>query len=148
MRARLFFRKAYHAYVSLGGNVTEMRNYESMFITAPTVAPEAYDRLIGNFEEVITNGGGAVINTNKWGRRALAYEIQKFKEGIYTIVEYEGPNDLVKELERRLKLNDSVLKFMTVKTERKKKLEAKGSAQRKAKLDHKAKRKAAKAGND
>jgi small subunit ribosomal protein S6 len=119
-----------------------------MFITAPTVAPEAYDRLVSTFADVITNGGGVVTNTNKWGRRTLAYEIQKFREGMYTIFEFDGPNDLVKELERRYKLNDSVLKYLTVKTERKKKLENKGSAKRKAKQENKAKRKAAKSGSD
>ena len=119
-----------------------------MFITAPTVAPESYDRLISSFEEVITSNGGANLNTVKWGRRTLAYEVQDFKEGIYTIFEYEGPNDLVKELERRLRLNDSVLKFMTVKVERKKRLERKGAAQRQAKAEHKAKRRAAKSGGD
>jgi len=121
-----------------------MRSYESMFITAPTLAPEAYDRLLTSFEEVITGGGGVVANTNKWGRRGLAYEVQKFKEGMYTIFEYDGPNDLVKELERRFKLNDSVLKFMTVKTERKTKLENKGKAARQAKQEAKAKKRGSK----
>ncbi len=121
-----------------------MRSYESMFITPPSLAPEAYDRLLGSFEEIITNGGGAVSNTVKWGRRSLAYEVQKFKDGIYTIFEYDGPNDLVKELERRFKLNDSVLKFMTVKTERKAKLENKGKAARQAKQEAKAKRRGSK----
>lgn len=112
-----------------------MKNYESMFITAPSVAPEAYDRLVNSFEEVIANGGGKVLNTIKWGRRTFAYEVKKFKEGIYTIFEFDGPNDLVAELERRYRLNDSVLKYITVKTERKRRLESKGSAKRKAKQD-------------
>jgi len=116
-----------------------MRTYESMFITAPTVAPEAYDSLLDTLAEVISNGGGKLNNTIKWGRRTLAYEIKKFKEGIYTIFEFEGPNDLVKELERRFKLNDSVIKFMTIKTERKKRLTAKGAARRKAKQEGKSK---------
>lgn len=125
-----------------------MKSYESMFITAPTVASENYDRLVKSFEEVITGGGGVVENTNKWGTRKLAYEVKNFTDGIYTIFEYQGPNDLVKELERRFKLNDSVLKFMTVKTERKLKLEKKGSAKRQAKQDHKAKRKAARGNSE
>ena len=123
-----------------------MRNYESMFITAPTLTPDAYDRLVATFEEVVTGNGGEVSNTIKWGRRTLAYEVQKFKEGMYTILEFAGPNDLVKELERRFKLNDSVIKFMTVKTDRKLRLENKGSARRKAKQEGKARRKANKSG--
>ena len=125
-----------------------MRNYESMFIAAPTLAPEAYDRLVASFAEVITNGGGQVNNTTNWGRRKFAYEVQKFHEGIYTIFDFDGPNDLVKELERRYRLNDSVLKFMTVKTERKQKLEAKGSARRKAKQEGKARRKERRGGSE
>ena len=120
-----------------------MRTYETMFITAPTVGPDAYERLVGNFEKVIAENGGNLTNTIKWGRKRLAYEIQKFKEGIYTIFEFEAPGDLIKELERRLKLNDSILKFLTVKTERKQKLVQKGTAQRKAKQELKTKRKAA-----
>lgn len=124
-----------------------MRSYESVFITAPTVGPEAYDKLVGTFEEVIAQNGGDLLKINKWGRRTLAYEVKRFKEGIYTIFEFDGSGELVTELERRFKLNDSVIKFMTVKTERKKKLENKGSAKRKVKQDKKAKRKAAKSGN-
>ena len=125
-----------------------MTSYESIFITAPTVAPEAYDRLVANFEEVIRNNGGENSSTNRWGRRTLAYEVKKFREGIYTIFEFEGGGSLVKELERRYRLNDSVLKFLTVKTERKKKLEQKGEKRRQARLDAKAKRKARKTGSD
>ena len=125
-----------------------MRTYESIFITAPTVGPEQYDRLVETFTEVINDNGGNLVNTTKWGRRTLAYEIKKFREGIYTIFEFEGSGELVKELERRFKLNDSVIKFMTVKTERQKKLVQKGTAKRKAKQDAKAKRRAAKGKSD
>ena len=114
-----------------------------MFITAPTVAPEAYDRLVGSFEELIRNHEGNVINTDKWGRRTLAYEVKKFKEGIYTVVEYEAPADFIKEFERRMRLNDSVLKYLTVKTERKQKLINKGSARRQARQELKSRRRAA-----
>jgi len=124
-----------------------MNPYETMFIVAPTVAPDAYDRLILSFEEIITGNGGTLLNTIKWGRRSLAYEIKKFKEGIYTIFEYNAPGEMIKEFERRLRLNDSVLKFMTVKTDRKKKLEEKGTAKRKAKQENKSKRRAAKSGS-
>ena len=109
-----------------------MKPYETMFIIAPTLGPDAYDRLVKTFEGIITDNGGSMINTTKWGLRTLAYEIQKFKEGIYTIFEYEAPGDLIQELERRLRLNDSILKYLTVKTERKQKLVNKGAAKRNA----------------
>lgn len=121
-----------------------MRSYESIFITAPNVAPDAYDQLVGSYEELIGNGGGTLHKTDKWGRRTLAYEINRFKEGVYTIFHFDGDGDLVKELERRYRLNDSVLKFMTIKTDRQKRLQEKGAKRRKKKQDAKAKRRASK----
>ena len=112
-----------------------MSNYETMVLVAPTLGPDAVDRLFKSFEEIITAGGGTVSNVEKRGRRTLAYEIQNFKEGIYTLFEYSAPGDLIKELERRLRLNDSVLRFLTVKTDRKARLEQKGSAVRQAKQE-------------
>ena len=117
-----------------------------MFITAPTVSPDAYDRLIATFEGVVTDNGGTIIKINKWGRRPLAYEVERFREGIYTIFEFEAPGELVQEFERRLKLNDSVLKFLTVKTDRKDRLVNKGTALRKAKAEAKSKRRASRSG--
>ncbi|CAM2068004.1 30S ribosomal protein S6 [Sulfidibacter corallicola] len=125
-----------------------MNTYESVFISAPTVAPEAYEQLVGHFEEVITKNGGTVHNTIRWGRRQLAYEIKKFRDGIYTIFEMEAPGDIIKELERQYRLNESIIKFLTVKTERKKKLIQKGTAKRQAKQEARQKRKARKASSD
>lgn len=122
-----------------------LRSYESVFVAAPTVAPEAQDRLVESFEEIIVNNGGELTNTNRMGRRPLAYEVKKYRDGIYTVFEFQGNGDLIKELERRYRLNDSVLKFLTVKTERKAKLMMKGAAKRKAKMDARAKRQASKA---
>lgn len=122
-----------------------LRSYESVFVAAPTVAPDAHERLVESFEEIISNNGGEITNTIKMGRRPLAYEVQKYRDGIYTVFEFRGDGDMIKELERRYRLNDSVLKFLTVKTERKDKLMRKGAAKRKAKSDARAKRIASKA---
>lgn len=117
-----------------------MTSYESIFIAAPTLSQDAQESLITSYEELIKELGGELNNTVKWGRRNLAYEIKKFKDGIYTIFEFEGNGDVVKELERRFRLNDSVIKFMTIKTERKKKLQRKGAKARQAKADARSKR--------
>jgi len=122
-----------------------LRSYESVFVASPTVAQEVHDRLVESFEEIITTNGGELTNTICMGRRPLAYEVKKFRDGIYTVFEFHGHGDLIKELERRYRLNDSVLKFLTIKTERKAKLMMKGAAKRKAKSDARAKRKASKA---
>lgn len=118
-----------------------MSSYETMVLIAPTLSPDASDRLFKSFEDVITAGEGTVNSVDKWGRRPLAYEIQKFKEGIYAVYDYEAPGDLIKELERRLRLNDSVLRFLTTKKDKRARLEEKGSARRQAKQE-KSKRRA------
>lgn len=125
-----------------------MTSYESIFIAAPTLSQDAQESLITSYEELIKELGGELNNTIKWGRRNLAYEIKKFKDGIYTIFEYEADGDVVKELERRFRLNDSVIKFMTIKTERKKKLQRKGAKARQAKADARSKRSSKSASSD
>lgn len=122
-----------------------LRSYESVFVAAPTVAQDAQERLVESFEEVITSNGGTITNTIKMGRRPLAYEVKKFRDGVYTVFEFQGDGALIRELERRYRLHDSVLKFLTVHTERKAKLMMKGAAKRKAKSDARAKRQASKA---
>ncbi|CAM2008561.1 30S ribosomal protein S6 [Acanthopleuribacter pedis] len=99
---------------------------------------------MSHFEELIANNGGTVLNTVRWGRRQLAYEIKRFRDGIYTIYEMEAPGDVIKELERQYRLNESIIKFLTVKTDRKKKLIQKGTAKRQAKQEARQKRKARK----
>ncbi len=117
------------------------RSYETMFIALPTLSQEALDNLIETFEGVIEGTGGKLIETDKsWGLRKLAYEIRDFKEGYYTIFRFEGGGDVVKELERRFRLSDSVMRYLTVRDERKKKLVAKGTARKNAKMAKKKKR--------
>jgi len=109
------------------------RNYESVFIIAPTLSADAQDRLITTFEEIITSMGGNLLATNKWGRKTLAYDIKDFKEGYYVEFDFEGNGEIVKELERRYRLSDPVIRYLTVRVDRAMKLAAKGSERRKAK---------------
>ena len=112
-----------------------MRTYETMFIALPTLTKEALDHLIETFEAIITNHGGELTETDKsWGLKRLAYEIKDFKDGYYTIFRYAGNGEVVKELERRFRLSDSVMRYLTVRDERKQKLVAKGTAKKDAKL--------------
>jgi small subunit ribosomal protein S6 len=110
-----------------------LTNYESVFIAAPTLSNEAFDQLVSTFEEIITTNGGELVATNKWGRKTLAYEIANFTEGIYTHIEFDGDGDLVKELERRYRLTDSVIRYLTVRLDRPRKLVAKGNVKKKRK---------------
>lgn len=110
-----------------------LRNYESVFIAAPTLSNEAHDKLVATFEELIASNGGNLTDTNRWGRKTLAYEINNFKEGIYTQFNFEGSGELVKELERRYRLTDSVIRYLTIRLDQSQKLIAKGAARRKRK---------------
>ncbi len=114
--------------------------YESVFIAAPNISEDSVAKLVGGFEEIITTNGGTLMTTDKWGRRKLAYMINNFREGVYTVFEFEGDGATVNELERRYRLNDSVIRYLTVRVDRKAKLVAKGNARKKQKEARKRKR--------
>ncbi len=91
------------------------RFYEVMFIVRPDVADEDLDKLIAGLEHTVTNGGGAVRSTEKLGRRKLAYTVRKFAEGNYILLTIDADGPLVAELERRLRVSEPVIKFITVR---------------------------------
>jgi small subunit ribosomal protein S6 len=91
------------------------RVYEVMFIVRPDTQDEELDKLIAGFEATVTNGGGTVRSTEKMGRRKLAYLVRKFSEGNYILLTIEADGQLVHELERRLRVSEPVIKFITVR---------------------------------
>jgi small subunit ribosomal protein S6 len=91
------------------------RFYEVMFIVRPDIADEELDKLIAGFEQTVTNGGGTVRSTEKMGRRKLAYLVRKFSEGQYVLMTIDADGPLVAELERRLRVTEPVIKFITVR---------------------------------
>jgi small subunit ribosomal protein S6 len=91
------------------------RFYEVMFIVRPDVQDEELDKLIAGFEATVTNGGGVVRSTEKMGRRKLAYLVRKFNDGNYVLLTIEADGKLVAELERRLRVTEPVIKFITVR---------------------------------
>ncbi len=92
-----------------------MRKYEIIFVVRPDVPEEELDKLIAQMEGVVTGAGGRVEKVEKMGRRRLAYRIQRHREGFYVFFAVEGSGDTVKEFERRLKVIDTVIKFLTVR---------------------------------
>jgi small subunit ribosomal protein S6 len=115
-----------------------MRHYETIFIASPTLTDEQSDELVKQFEGIIAEQGGELLKTDKWGRKKLAYEVQKFSEGYYTLFEMNAGPDLIAELERRFRNHDSVIKFMSIRTD-----EAEKAAGRtKQRIEREAKRKA------
>ena len=92
-----------------------MRIYEELFIIKPDATEEEGDVLIEQLKTVITASGGTVDKVDKWGKRRLAYRVDKHREGSYVLFQFTAKPETVKELERRLRVMDSVIKFMTVR---------------------------------
>ena len=93
-----------------------MRTYEVLYILSPQVPEEEATAIATEFKKVAESTGATLKNEDVWGRRRLAYPIQKFNEGIYTLLVYES-NASLAELDRRMKNNDRVLRHMIVRTD-------------------------------
>ena len=108
------------------------RSYEIMFIVRPDVEETELDKIVETFTGYITQGGGSVRSTEKMGRRRLAYTVQKFNDGFYLLLIVEAPASLISEIERRLRVSEQVIKFITVRTDEEDKRVAKIKAHRAA----------------
>ena len=106
------------------------RLYEVMFIVRPDVADEEVDKLVTGFTTTITSGGGVVKSVEKMGRRKLAYMVRKFNDGNYVLLTIEANGAGVLELERRLRVTEQVIKFITVRMDEEEKRLAKVKALR------------------
>ena len=91
-----------------------MNKYESVIIINPSVDEEGIKALIAKFTDIINNEG-KVESVDELGKKRLAYEINKNNEGFYTVFNFEAKPELIAELERNYRIDDSVLKFITVK---------------------------------
>jgi small subunit ribosomal protein S6 len=92
-----------------------MRKYEMIFIVRPDTPEEDLDKLITQMEGVVSGAGGKIEKVDKMGRRRLAYRVQRFQDGFYVLFTFEGGGDTVSEFERRLRVTDSVIKFLSVR---------------------------------
>jgi small subunit ribosomal protein S6 len=101
-----------------------------MFIVRPDVAEEDADKLIAGFTATVTAGGGVVKTVEKMGRRKLAYMVRKFNDGNYVLLTIEADGAGVLELERRLRVTEPVIKFITVRIDEEEKRLAKVKALR------------------
>ena len=91
------------------------RIYELMFIVRPDMAEEEQEKLLSTLEAAVTSSGGQVKNVERMGKRRLAYTVRKFNDGIYVLLTVEGKGGMVHELERRLRVTEPVIKFLTVR---------------------------------
>jgi small subunit ribosomal protein S6 len=110
------------------------RTYEIMFIVRPDVEEADLDKLIEGFSSNITNGGGEVKSVEKMGRRRLAYTVRKFNDGFYVLLNIAAAGSLISELERRLRVSEQVIKFITVRMDEEEKRLAKVKAIRDTKV--------------
>jgi small subunit ribosomal protein S6 len=98
----------------------KMNNYETLFVVKPTLTDEERATQIAKVTAVLEKEGATILATNNMGMRKLAYPVQKNERGVYTIIYYNAEGTLIHELERNLKINEEVIKFLTVRYSNKK----------------------------
>ena len=113
------------------------RIYEEMFIVRPDATDEVIDPLVEIITKEVLSKEGTIDKVEKWGKRRLAYKLEKLDHGFYVLVQFSCPPSAVKEIERRLRVQDAVLKFITVRIDERLKVAEK----RKKKADKRAARK-------
>ncbi|XEC95037.1 30S ribosomal protein S6 [Paenibacillus tarimensis] len=91
-----------------------MRKYEVMYIIRPEAEQEAVQAIVEKFEGII-NSGGEVTKTDLMGKRRLAYEINKHRDGIYVLVHFNATPEVVNELDRVIKISDDIIRYLIVK---------------------------------
>lgn len=91
-----------------------MTNYELMYIIDPTLEQDKKDAAVETVKEIVTTNGGEVSEVDVWGMRKLAYPIEKKEEGYYVVMEFKAGTDVPKELDRRLKISDAIIRHQII----------------------------------
>ena len=99
-----------------------MNNYETLYVLKPTLTDEETAANIAKIEEILVREGAEILATNKMGMRRLAYPVEKNERGVYTIVYFKAEGTVINELERNLKFNEEVIKYLTVRYTKKKEI--------------------------
>ena len=94
-----------------------MRHYEAMYIVDPDTPDEGLEPIIEKYKKIVTDGGGEVGETGKWekGRRPLAYEINRKREGLYILMQFQSNADVPKELDRIFRISDEIMRHLIVR---------------------------------
>ena len=95
-----------------------MAFYEHVVVTRPDISPQQVDALVEDITKIVTERQGKVSKTEYWGLRNLAYPIKKSRKAHYSLINIDAPGDAIHELERRHRINEDVLRFLTVKVEK------------------------------
>jgi len=97
-----------------------MNNYETLFVLKPTLTDEERASQVAKIKEILEREGAEILATDEIGMRKLAYPVQKNERGFYTVVYYKAAGSVIAELERNLRFNEEVIKFLTIKYTNKK----------------------------
>ena len=92
-----------------------MKRYETLFIVQSELSSEDITAIVDRYSKIITDMKGTILKVERWGKRKLAYLIRKQSRGFYILIDFAGKREIVAELERILKFDDKVLKYMSVK---------------------------------
>jgi small subunit ribosomal protein S6 len=92
-----------------------VRNYEVVFVAAPTLSSDELEDFINHIQTVIEGKNGKVVKVDNWGKKSLAYKIKRFREGYYVVLTIEGDGGAIAELERRFRVTDYILRFISVR---------------------------------
>lgn len=90
-----------------------MPMYETIFILDSLLAPEEIDKIVNRVKELVENNGGKIVTIDKWGKRRLAYEIQKKQYGFFVAIEFEGEGPIPNALEQEYNFNEKILRYLT-----------------------------------
>jgi small subunit ribosomal protein S6 len=92
-----------------------VRTYEVVFVAAPTITSDELDGFISHAQSVVENKNGKVTKVDNWGKKSLAYKIGKFREAYYVVLTIEGDGGAIAELERRFRVTDYIIRFLSVR---------------------------------
>lgn len=92
-----------------------LREYETIFIVRPDLGDDAVRKVVDRIKGAIESKSGALLREENWGKRRLAYEVEKQMKGLYILLQYAGPAGVVEEAERTIKIIEQVIKFQTIK---------------------------------
>jgi small subunit ribosomal protein S6 len=118
--------------------LADTRTYEVIFIVDPDAAEDDVMKLSESVQKIITGQGGSITKTEMMGKRQLAYEINHKKDGTYVLLEVEGSGKEIAEVERRMRVNDQILRYMTVRVDEMRQRAEKLKARRASKAARKA----------
>jgi small subunit ribosomal protein S6 len=113
-----------------------VRTYEVVFVAAPTVTNEELDAFTAQMQQVVEGRNGKVVKTDSWGKKSLAYKIGKFREGYYVVLSLEADGPIIAELERRFRVTDYILRFLSIRLDEDMKRSEKLKAARRRKAKH------------